>query len=106
MLPVIIALLAAAGLACVVYGVVIERTWFRLRRYELAVLPPDGARRDDRPLTILHLSDLHFVRRDGKKGRFLASIPQADVTVVTGDFLAEPEAVETTVAAVRAVRGS
>ncbi len=36
---------------------------------------------------------------------FLASIPRADVTVVTGDFLAEPEAVETAVAAVRETRG-
>ena len=57
------------------------------------------------PLTVLHLSDLHFVRRDRGKAAFLAGLPAADVTVVTGDFLAEPEAVETTVAAVHAVRG-
>ena len=54
---------------------------------------------------MLHLSDLHFVRRDRGKAAFLATLPAADVTVVTGDFLAEPEAVETTVAAVHAVRG-
>jgi predicted MPP superfamily phosphohydrolase len=104
MLPVLLGLLIAVALACVVYGVAIERRWFRLRRYDLAILPP-GAPGDERRLTILHLSDLHFVRRDRKKARFLASLPRADVTIVTGDFLAEPEAVETAVGTIREVRG-
>ncbi|HUL85625.1 MAG TPA: metallophosphoesterase [Actinomycetota bacterium] len=102
-MPVLIVVLAIAlvGVACVTYGVAIERTWFRLRRYRLAILPSDGPER----LSVLHLSDLHFVRDDPKKARFLASLPAADVTVVTGDFLAEPEAVEAAVAGVRTVRG-
>jgi uncharacterized protein len=104
MLPVLITLLIAVALGCAVYGVAIERRWFRLRRYDLAILPP-GAPGDERRLTILHLSDLHFVRRDRKKARFLASLPRADVTIVTGDFLAEPEAVETAVGSIRQVRG-
>jgi hypothetical protein len=53
----------------------------------------------------LHLSDLHFVRGERRKASFLAGLPRADVVVVTGDFLAEPEAVETAVAAMHAVRG-
>jgi predicted MPP superfamily phosphohydrolase len=85
----------------VAWGVVVERSWYRLVRYRLALLPPDGPR----DLTVLHLSDLHFLRGDAKKVRFLASLPAADVTVVTGDFLAEPEAVEAAVAGVRPVRG-
>jgi predicted MPP superfamily phosphohydrolase len=104
MLPVSFALLTAVALGCVVYGVAIERRWFRLRRYDLAILPP-GAPGGERGLTILHLSDLHFVRRDRKKARFLASLPRADVTIVTGDFLAEPEAVATAVGTMRQVRG-
>jgi predicted MPP superfamily phosphohydrolase len=91
----------AAGLACVAYGTLIERRWYRLRGHDLAILPPGGPER----LDILHLSDLHFVRGDRAKARFLASLPAADVTVVTGDLLAEPEAVETAVAAIRATRG-
>ena len=98
----LVALLVVAGVACVAYGIAIERSWYRLRRYDLAILPPGGPQR----LAVLHLSDLHFVRTDPKKARFLASLPAADVTVVTGDFLAEPAAVETAVAAVRTVRGS
>lgn len=100
MLPVLVVILVC-GVLCVAYGVVIERRWYRLRRYDLAILPPTGPER----LDVLHLSDLHFVRGDGAKRRFLAGLPAADVTVVTGDFLAEPEAVETAVAAVRATRG-
>jgi len=100
-LPRIVAATVGGGLLCVLYGVFVERRWFRLRRYRLAILPTDGPE----TLTMLHLSDLHFVRGEAKKARFLASLPQADVTVVTGDFLAEPEGVETAVDAVRPTRG-
>jgi uncharacterized protein len=92
---------AAIGVVCVAYGIVIERRWYRLRTDEVAILPPNGPDR----LDVLHLSDLHFVRGERAKATFLASLPTADVTVVTGDLLAEPEAVETAVAAIRANRG-
>jgi len=96
-------LLALAGIAvlCIAYGVAIERRAYRLVRRGLAILPSDGPE----SLTVLHLSDLHFVLPDRRKRAFLASIPRADVTVVTGDFVAEPEGVETAVAAVRETRG-
>jgi uncharacterized protein len=100
-LPRILIAIAVAGAACVLYGALIERRWYRLRRYRVAILPAEGPQ----ALTVLHLSDLHFVRDDAKKARFLSGLPAADVTVVTGDFLAEPEAVETAVSAVRPVRG-
>ena len=105
MLPLIVAAIVGGGLLCVLYGVFVERRWFRLRRYRLAILPTDGPSDGPETLTILHLSDLHFVRDDARKARFLASLPKADVTVVTGDFLAEPEAVERTIDAVRPTRG-
>jgi predicted MPP superfamily phosphohydrolase len=100
LLPVLLAILAV-GASCVAYGVFIERRSYRLVRRSLAILPARGPH----TLSVLHLSDLHFVRRDSRKEAFLATLPLADVTVVTGDFLAEPEAVETAVEAVRAVRG-
>jgi uncharacterized protein len=89
------------GLACVLYGVFVERRWFRLARYRLDILPADLGTK----LDLLHLSDLHFLRSDLKKARFLESLPPADVTVVTGDLVGGPEAVETVVAALRPVRG-
>src|SRR5689334_24594009 len=91
----------AVGAACVAYGVFVEHRWYREQRYTLAVLPPGSS-----PLTLLHLSDLHFVPGDRRKARFLASLPRPDVTVVTGDFLADPAAVETAVAGVHPVRGT
>ena len=100
---------AAIGALCVAYGVLIEHHWFRLRRYRLDILPAGETAADPpgpQTLSILHLSDLHFTRHDARKARFLASLPSADITVVTGDFLAEHgEAIEAVVAAVRPTRG-
>jgi uncharacterized protein len=100
-LPLVLAVVAGAGALCIAYGILIERRWYRLRRYRLDVLPPEGPT----SITVLHLSDLHFVRKDEHKARYLAALPAADVTIVTGDFLAEPEGVEQAVAGVRPVRG-
>jgi predicted MPP superfamily phosphohydrolase len=102
LLPVIVVVLGAGAL-CVAWGVLVERRWYRLVRHRLDILPAGGA--GPAELTILHLSDLHFVAGDRRKAAFLAALPPADVTVVTGDFLAEPEAVETAVAAVAPTRG-
>ena len=103
MLPLVLLAIAMIGVLCVLYGTLIEHSWYRLRRYRIDILPAEGPGPDS--LTMLHLSDLHFVAHDAKKARFLASLPPVDVTVVTGDFLAEPDAVETVVAAVEPVRG-
>jgi predicted MPP superfamily phosphohydrolase len=97
--PVVVTV-AALGIGCVLYGIFIERFRYRVIRHRLDILPAAA-----QPLVVLHLSDLHFVRRDPRKTRFLAGLPTADVTVVTGDFLGEPEAVETAVESVRTVRG-
>ena len=99
MLPALLTI-AVLGVGCVLYGIFIERYRYRVVRHRLDILPTST-----RPLVVLHLSDLHFIREDPRKTRFLASLPQADVTIVTGDFLAEPEAIPTAVDAVRAVRG-
>ncbi len=101
MLIAIVLAVLVAGVACVAYGVLIERRSYRLVRHDVAILPTGGPE----TIHVLHLSDLHFVRRDARKARFLASLPAADVTIVTGDFLAEPAAVEAVVDAVRPNRG-
>jgi predicted MPP superfamily phosphohydrolase len=93
--------LLSLGAACVAYGIVVERRWYRVAVYRLPILPAEARSR----LTLLHLSDLHFVASDRGKARALASLPAADVTVVTGDMLGEPEAVEAVIAALGPVRG-
>jgi predicted MPP superfamily phosphohydrolase len=96
-----IAAVAAAGLLCVAYGVFIERRWYRKAAYALRILPASASA----SLTVLHLSDLHFLASDEGKVRFVSSLGRPDVTVVTGDILGEPEAVETAVRALRPARG-
>jgi uncharacterized protein len=100
-LPRIAIAVLTLGVCCVLWGIFVERRRYRLVRYRLDILPASASA----PLTVLHLSDLHFMRKDPGKAAFLAGLPAADVTVVTGDFLAEPEGVEAVVAAVRATRG-
>jgi predicted MPP superfamily phosphohydrolase len=90
----------AAGFLCVAYGIVVEHHWYRVRRYRLDILPADAS-----PLSVVHVSDLHFVRGDTKLREFLATLPAADVAVATGDLVGEPEAVEDVVAALGQVRG-
>lgn len=90
-----------AGVLCVAYGMAIEHRWFRLRRYRLDILPA----RSPGTIGLLHLSDLHFLRRDHRKRRFLEGLPRPDLIVVTGDLLGEAEAVEVVVETLRPLRG-
>ena len=96
----VVASLAIGG-ACVAYGVAIERRWYRLVRRRLDILPVEGPE----TLTVLHLSDLHATTGERRLARFLAGLPPADVTVVTGDLLGGPEAVERAVEILRPTRG-
>jgi uncharacterized protein len=96
-----VAAVAIAGLLCVAYGVFIERRWYRKATYGLRILPASASQ----PLTVLHLSDLHFLSSDEGKVRFVSSLGRPDISVVTGDILGEPDAVETAVRALAEVRG-
>jgi predicted MPP superfamily phosphohydrolase len=90
-----------AGLATAAYAMFVERRWYRLVRYRLDILPADLPGEID----LLHLSDLHMVRGDRRLVRFLGSLPAADVTVITGDMVGDPESVEFVVESLQRVRG-
>jgi predicted MPP superfamily phosphohydrolase len=81
--------LAAAGAACVGYGVLVERDWYRLRRERVRALEPGQP-----PLTVLHLSDLHLTVADTRRMAFLERLAAepVDLVVLTGDMLGEPAA--------------
>jgi predicted MPP superfamily phosphohydrolase len=83
--------LSAAGAACVGYGILVERDWYRLRRQRVKALAPGQP-----PLTVLHLSDLHLTVADTKRMRFLEwlAAEPVDLVVLTGDMLGEPEALD------------
>ena len=101
--PVLVAIVGARRCAASRGGSLVERSWYRVR--PAPPRHPTGRRvrpTADRPAPVGPA--LRAVATP-KKAAFLAALPPADVTVVTGDFLAEPEAVETAVAGVRPVRG-
>jgi uncharacterized protein len=99
MLGILLGLLAV-GLGIAAYAILVERRWYRLGRYRLDILAAEGG-----GLDVLHLSDLHLTGRDRRLARFLGSLPRADLTVITGDILGEPDAVEFASQALRSVRG-
>ena len=76
-----------AGAACVGYGILLERDWYRLRRERVEALDPGQA-----PLTVLHLSDLHMTASGARRVAFLERLAAepVDLVVLTGDMLGEP----------------
>jgi len=60
---------AAAGIGAFAWGVLVERNRFTVRHELLPVLPP-GAR----PLTVLHLSDMHMAPWQEEKQAFIRSL--------------------------------
>jgi uncharacterized protein len=80
----------AAGAGALVYGGVIERNAFTVRRWDVPVLAPGAA-----PLRVLHVSDLHITAVQHRKHgwiRGLASL-QPDLVVNTGDTLSAADAI-------------
>ncbi|NUP50209.1 MAG: metallophosphoesterase [Catenulispora sp.] len=86
-LPLTLAGAAAAGLA---YAHKVEPNMFRLRRYEVPVLP-----RGVRPLRILQVSDIHMIPGQYRKVRWLRSLAalEPDFVVNTGDNLSHPDGI-------------
>jgi len=64
---------------------------FRLRRVEVPVLPPSS-----RPLSVLHLSDLHLTPWQRAKQQWVAGLAGLcpDLVVSTGDLIAHADAVD------------
>jgi predicted MPP superfamily phosphohydrolase len=83
---------AAAGAAAFAWGALVERNRFTIRQEVLPVLDP-GAR----PITVLHLSDLHMAPWQHRKQqwvRSLMTIVEPDLVVNTGDNLGHPDGLE------------
>ncbi|ASU85994.1 metallophosphoesterase [Nocardiopsis gilva YIM 90087] len=85
------AITTAVGVAGFGYASVIERNWFRLRHYEIPLLP-EGARR----LRVLHLSDAHLTPGRRMLMDWIRGLDdyRPDLVVNTGDSLGHPDAVE------------
>ncbi|MEV7009522.1 metallophosphoesterase [Streptosporangium sp. NPDC051022] len=78
------------GLAGLAYASIVERNAFRLRRFDVPVLEPG-----QRPVRILHLSDLHLTPGRRMLINWVRSLRDLnpDLVVNTGDSIAHPDAV-------------
>ncbi len=88
---------ALLGAACVAYGTVIERRWYRLSRLRI-----EGAlTRAGGPLRILHVTDLHLIPGQDHRVAFLHHLAELDhdLVVATGDLLGGPHAEDLAAAA-------
>ncbi len=82
---------AAVGLGALAWGTLVERNAFTLRRETLPVLEP-GAR----PLTLLHLSDLHMAPWQESKQEWVRGLAvfEPDLVINTGDNLGHEKGIE------------
>ncbi|TXK18463.1 metallophosphoesterase [Homoserinibacter sp. GY 40078] len=82
---------AAAGAATLAWGVAVERNRFTVRHETLPVLEPDA-----RPITILHLSDLHMAPWQRAKQDFVRSLAvyEPDLVIDTGDNLGHADGID------------
>lgn len=82
--------LLAAGAGAFGYASLVERNWFRLRRFEVPVLPAGRP-----PVKVLHLSDTHLTPRRHRLIRWVRSLEalEPDLVVNTGDTISHPDAI-------------
>ncbi len=94
----------AAG-ACVVgilaWAFFVEPRWYRLRRIKLK-----DQKKLRKPITILHLSDVHFQKKEGGKKHFFQklSMLNPDLLFLTGDIIENDEGIDTAVQLISGIR--
>lgn len=93
----------AIGAAAAVWGIGIERYLFTLRRVEVTVLPPGS-----KPLTVLHISDVHMAPWQRRKQAWIASLAslRPDLIVNTGDNMGHIDGLRGVRAAYAGFRGT
>ena len=82
---------AAVGAAAFAWGALVERNRFTIRHESVPVLDPSA-----RPLTVLHISDLHMAPWQERKQEWVRSLAllEPDLIINTGDNLGHPDGIE------------
>ena len=80
----------AAGLACAIWGIAIERYLFVIRRETVKILPPNST-----PISVLHIGDIHLAPWQKRKAAFVHSLGELrpDLVINTGDNLGHANAI-------------
>ncbi len=96
------AAVTALGGLCLAWGLAVEPRAFRLRRFQVPLLPAGRS-----PIRILHLSDLHLLAGQSHKIAWIAALADTapDLVVNTGDNLAEAAALPALVRALGPLAG-
>ena len=83
--------MAAVGAAAFAWGALVERNRFTIRHESVPVLDPSA-----RPLTVLHISDLHMAPWQERKQEWVRSLAllEPDLIINTGDNLGHPDGIE------------
>ena len=86
----ILGTVAAAAVASLAYGGLIERNLFTLRRFEVPVLAPGTE-----PIRLLHVSDLHITPQQSRKHAWIRGLAalRPDVVINTGDTLSAEDGI-------------
>jgi predicted MPP superfamily phosphohydrolase len=92
------ATLAAAAVAGLAYGGLVERNLFTLRRFTAPVLQPGT-----RSLRVLHISDLHMTADQRRKQSWVSDLArlQPDFVINTGDTSSDPDGIPTIMSCLR-----
>ena len=92
----------AVGAAAFAYGAIVERNRFTVRQEQIPVLDVAA-----RPITVLHLSDLHMAPWQHRKQEWIRALAtvEPDMIVNTGDNLGHPDGLEGLRAALEPFRG-
>lgn len=87
---------AGTGLSVAAYAALVERNAYVLRRFTVPCLP-EG----ERPLRLLHLSDLHLVARQRRRAAWVRGLTalEPDVVLATGDFVGGADGIPAVLAA-------
>lgn len=98
----ITSVVAAAGLAALAWGTLVERKRYTLREVTVPVLPAGSA-----PLRVLHLSDLHMAPWQRDKQEWVRSLAdlEPDLVVDTGDNLGHVDGIPGVAYALERFRG-
>ena len=86
----ILAIAFALIAAVAIWGIAIERQLFVIRRESVRVLPAGS-----KPLTILHIGDIHLAPWQKRKAKFVHSLGELkpDLVINTGDNLGHKDAI-------------
>jgi predicted MPP superfamily phosphohydrolase len=92
----------AAGALGLAYASLVERNAYVLRRWDVPVLPAGS-----RPLTVVHLSDLHLMPGQRRKAAWVSALAQLepDLFVNTGNNISHPDSIAVALEAFSAVAG-